>query len=283
MKGVIIAAGYGTRFLPVTKTVPKEMLPLINKPAIEFIVDEFIKSGIREIVIITSRRKKAMEDYFDSEAELETLFKSENNSKKLDAIKPPEADIFFKRQTEMVGTGHAIMLAETFIGNEPFVVAYPDDLHFGKVPLSKQLIKKHSETGCAVMSSIHNPVQLERYGVLALSKDGIHVTDIVEKPAVGKEPSKEASIGRYLFTPDIFKYLKEGWEKHIKSGSKGEYFHIYALKKLMDKKRVVYHTIEGERLDIGAPAGFLQAIIKYAKKDNELLAVLKEETKELWK
>jgi len=281
MKGVIIAAGYGTRFLPVTKTIPKEMLPLINKPAIDFIVDEFIKSGIREILIITSRRKKAMDDYFDTEAELEALFKSENNLEKLNAIKAPEANIFFKRQTKMLGTGHAIMQAEAFIGNEPFIVAYPDDLHFGKVPLVKQLIKKHNETGCSVMSSLHNPPQLERYGVLALAKDGLHVTDIVEKPAKGKEPSKEASIGRYLFTPDIFKYLEEGWKKHIDSNSKGEYFHIYALKKLMDKKKVVFQTIEGERLDIGTPSGFLRAIIKYAKKDSELLAVLKEETKDL--
>ncbi len=281
MKGVIIAAGYGTRFLPVTKTIPKEMLPLINKPAIEFIIDEFIKSGIREILIITSRRKKAMDDYFDTEVELETLFRSENNLKKLDAVKPQDADIFFKRQTEMLGTGHAIMQAEAFVGNQPFAVAYPDDLHFGKVPLAKQLIKKYNETGCSVMSALHNPPQLERYGVLAIAKDGIHVTDIIEKPEKGKEPSKEASIGRYLFTPDIFKYLKEGWKKHIESGSKGEYFHVYALKKLMDKKRVVFQTIEGERLDIGTPSGFLQAIIKYAKKDNELLAVLKEETKDL--
>ena len=283
MKGVIIAAGYGTRFLPVTKTIPKEMLPLINRPAIEFIIDEFVKSGIREILIITSRRKKAMDDYFDADAELEALFKSENNLKKLELIKPHEADIFFKRQTEMWGTGHAIMQAEAFIGGEPFVVAYPDDLHFGSIPLAKQLINKFNETGCSVMSALHNPPQLERYGVLALAEDGLHVTDIVEKPAQGKEPSKEASIGRYLFTSDIFKFLREGWKKHIESGSKGEYFHIYALKKLMDKKMVVLKTIEGERLDIGAPAGFLRAIIKYAKQDNELLSVLKEETKELWK
>ena len=282
MKGVIIAAGYGTRFLPVTKTIPKEMLPLINRPSIEFIIDEFIQSGISEILIITSRRKKTMEDYFDKETELEALFKSENNLKKLEAIKPQEANIFFKRQTEMFGTGHAIMQAEAFVGNEPFAVAYPDDLHFGKVPLVKQLIKKHNETGCSVMSAIHDPPQLERYGVLALAKDGVHVTDIAEKPTPGKEPSKEASIGRYIFTPDIFKYLKEGWKKHIESGNTGEYFHVYALKKLMDKKRVVYQTIEGERLDTGTPSGFLQAIIKYAKKDKELLAVLKQETKDLW-
>jgi UTP--glucose-1-phosphate uridylyltransferase len=173
------------------------------------------------------------------------------------------------------------MQAEAFVGNEPFVVAYPDDLHFGKVPLVKQLVKKYNETGCCVMSALHNPPQLERYGVLALSKNGIHVTDIVEKPATGKEPSKEASIGRFLFTPDIFKYLREGWKKHIESGNNGEYFHVYALKKLMDKKQVAFQTIEGERLDIGTPSEFLRAIIKYAKKDSELLAVIKEETKEL--
>lgn len=135
MKGLIIAAGYGTRFLPVTKTVPKEMLPLINKPSIDFIVEEFIASGIREILIITSRRKKVMDDYFDREIELESVFEREGKTDKLEAVKPHEAEIFFKRQTEMKGTGHALLQAKAFIGDNPFVVAYPDDLHFGETLL----------------------------------------------------------------------------------------------------------------------------------------------------
>ncbi len=282
MKGVIIAAGYGTRFLPATKTVPKEMLPLINKPAIDFIVEEFISSGIREILIITSRRKKVMDDYFDREIELESVFEKEGKLDKLVTIKPHDAEIFFKRQNEMKGTGHALLQAKSFIGDNPFIVAYPDDLHFGDIPLAGQLVKKYEETGCAVMSTLHNPPSLERYGVLAVDSDG-YVKDIVEKPSPGTEPSKEASIGRFLFTPDIFSFLEEGWEKHLAEGDNGEYFHVYALKKLMDRNRVVYKPLEGERLDTGTPAGFLRAVIKYASEDPELKEVLKEETDKLWK
>ena len=280
MKGVIIAAGYGTRFLPATKTVPKEMLPLINKPAIDFIVEEFISSGIREILIITSRRKKVMDDYFDREIELESVFEKEGKTEKLDLIKPHDAEIYFKRQTEMKGTGHALLQAGSFIGDNPFIVAYPDDLHFGDIPLAGQLVKKYEETGCSVMSTLHNPPSLERYGVLAVDDNG-YVKDIVEKPAPGTEPSREASIGRFLFTPDIFEYLEEGWKKHLAEGKTGEYFHVYALKKLMDRNMVVYKPLEGERLDTGTPAGFLRAIIRYASSDPELLEVLKEETDQL--
>ncbi len=276
MKGIIIAAGYGTRFLPATKTVPKEMLPLINKPAIDFIVEEFISSGIREILIISSRRKKVMDDYFDREMELESVFEKEGKKDKLKAIKPHEAEIYFKRQTEMKGTGHALLQAESFIGNSPFVTAYPDDLHFGQPPLALQLIQKYKETGNCVMSTLHNPPSLERYGVLDINSSG-YVKDIIEKPAPGSEPSKEASIGRFLFTPDIFEYLKEGWEKHLLEGNNGEYFHVYALKKLMDRNKVVYKALEGERLDTGTPEGFLRAIIKYSLTKPELAAVLKEE------
>lgn len=282
MKGVIIAAGYGTRFLPVTKTVPKEMLPLINKPAIDFIVEEFVSSGIREILIITSRRKKVMDDYFDRDIELESVFSKEGKTDKLGMITPPEAQIFYKRQTEMKGTGHALLQAKSFIGDSPFIVAYPDDLHFGDKPLSGQLVDKYKETGCSVLSTLHDPPSLERYGVISISDDG-HVKDIIEKPAPGTEPSKEASIGRFLYTPDIFDFLEEGWNKHLEEGDNGEYFHVYALKKLMDRNKVVYKQVEGERLDTGTPAGFLSAIIKYASKDPELLSVLKEETDKLWK
>ena len=277
MKGVIIAAGYGTRFLPVTKTIPKEMLPLINKPSIDFIIEEFVKSGIREILIITSRRKKALDDYFDRDMELEAVFAKEGNSAKLKSIKQPEADIFFKRQGEMRGTGHAILEAWPFIGNEPFVVAYPDDLHFGEIPLASQLISTYEKTGCSVLSALHNPPDLDRYGVLALAGDGLHVTDIVEKPSPGNEPSREASIGRYLYTPDFFPLLKEGWDLHLASGGTGEYFHVYALKKLMDAGKVVFKSIEGERLDTGSPSGYLRAILRYSMSDPELKKVLTEE------
>ncbi|MBN2049189.1 MAG: UTP--glucose-1-phosphate uridylyltransferase [Spirochaetales bacterium] len=270
MKGLILAAGYGTRFLPVTKTIPKEMLPLIDRPSIAFIVEEFIDSGIDDIVIITSRRKKTLEDYFDREIELETLFRAEGAKAKLAAVAPPKARFTFIRQQEMLGTGHALLSAKSVMGDEPFVVAYPDDLHFGEPPLSRQLIETFKQTGCTVLSTIHNPPNLERYGILDMADDGFHVTDIIEKPAPGTEPSKEATIGRYLYTPDIFGYLEEGWKKH----TGGEYYHTYALKKLMDQGKVVYRQCEGERLDTGSPAGYLQAILRYASTIPEYREVL---------
>ena len=221
MKGVIVAAGYGTRFLPVTKTIPKEMLPLITKPSIDFIVEELLASGITEILFITSRRKKAIEDYFDREVELESVFRAAGEQKKLDAISPAKASFFFVRQAEMKGTGNALLLARPFTGNEPFVVAYPDDLHFGEKPLSLQLIEAWQRTGCTVLATLHDPPDINRYGIISIAQDGLHVTDIVEKPPRGKEPSREASIGRFLYTPDFLDQLEKEWKDH----AEGEFFH----------------------------------------------------------
>ncbi len=266
MKGVIVAAGYGTRFLPVTKTIPKEMLPLVTRPSIEFIVEEFLASGITEILFITSRRKKAIEDYFDREVELETAFTAAGDQKKLSAISPAKASFFFVRQPEMRGTGHALLLARPFTGSEPFVVAYPDDLFFGEKPLSLQLIEKWKETGCTVLATLHDPPDINRYGIISIAKDGLHVTDIVEKPPRGKEPSREASIGRFLYTPDFLEQLAEEWKRH----REGEFFHTPAVRALAQRNRVVFSRIQGERLDTGEPGGYLEAIIRYADSVPEL-------------
>lgn len=263
MKGVILAGGYGSRFLPVTKTVPKEMLPLIDKPSIDFIIEEFLRSGITEILVVTSRRKKVLEDYLDREIELETTFRQKGDNGKLEKIPPPKADFFFVRQKEMLGTGQALLLTRPFVGEEPFVVAYPDDLHVGEVPLARQLIELHERTGACVLATIHDPPELERYGVLAIAPDGLHVTDIVEKPPRGREPSREVSIGRYLYTPEIFPLLEEGWRRH--DPSKGEYFHIHALRTLARAGKVVFRRTEGERLDTGEPEGFFRSLLVYAQ------------------
>ena len=235
MKGIIVAAGYGTRFLPVTRTVPKEMLPLIDKPSIAFVVDEFIASGIQDIIIITSRRKKVLDDYFDRDVELESVFTREGKVDKLALAAPPQARFSFVRQTEMRGTGHALLQAAPLLGGEPCVVAYPDDLHFGWdggpagqpideskgapgstagaaggkaggvpggaagiLPLAGQLMAVYKNTGCSVLATCHEPGDVSRYGVIDPDPDGIHVRGFVEKPATGTEPSHEISIGRYL-------------------------------------------------------------------------------------
>ena len=260
MKGVILAAGYGSRFLPVTKTVPKEMLPLINKPSIDFIIDEFLDSGVKEILVITSRRKKVLEDYLDREVELEYTFKMQGAHSKLDKIPPPEAHIFFVRQKEMLGTGHALLLARPFVGDEPFVVAYPDDIHLGEKPLTRQLIETYEKTGCSVLATINDPPDIERYGTIAIAEDGLHATDIVEKAPKGTEPSREASIGRFLYTLEFFPLLAAGWEKH----RHGEYFHTGSLRALAKAGRVVFKRIEGVRLDTGEPEGFFRSLLQYA-------------------
>jgi len=261
MKGVIVTAGYGTRFLPVTKTLPKEMLPLVTRPSIDFIVQELVASGVTEILFITSRRKKALEDYFDREVELESVFRAEGKKKMLAQIAPPKADCYFVRQAEMKGTGHALLLARSFVGKEPFVVAYPDDLHFGEKPLARQLIETWEKTGCTVLATLHDPPDLNRYGVISIAADGLHVTGMTEKPPRGQEPSREASIGRFLYAPDFLDQLAEEWKKH----GTGEFFHVPAVRALAQRGRVVYRRVEGERLDVGEPGGYLEAIIRYAQ------------------
>jgi UTP--glucose-1-phosphate uridylyltransferase len=270
MKGVIVAAGYGTRFLPVTKTVPKELLPVGTRPAIAYIVDEFLASGIEEIIVITSRRKKALEDYFDREAELESVFRREGRADKLALIAPGRARLAFVRQAEMLGTGHALLQVKPFLGGESCVVAYPDDLHVGVPPLARQLVGVYEKTGKSVLATILEPGDVSRYGVVDPGPDGLSVRAFVEKPAKGREPSHEVSIGRYLYTPEFFDLLEEGWARH----SGGEYFHAYALEALIAAGKVAFKRTEGLRLDTGDPAGYLEAILADAAADPALRPVL---------
>jgi UTP--glucose-1-phosphate uridylyltransferase len=237
------------------------MLPLVDKPSIDFIIEEFLKSGLEEILMVTSRRKKVLEDYLDREIELEYNFRLKGDNGKLDKIQTPEARIFFVRQMEMLGTGHALLLTRPFVGEEPFIVAYPDDIHLGEVPLARQLIEMHEKTGACVLATVCDPPELQRYATLAIADDGLHVADIVEKAPPGQEPSREASIGRYLYTPEIFPLLEEGWARH----SSGEYYHIEALRALARQNRVVFRRIEGERLDTGEPEGFFRSLLTYAQ------------------
>lgn len=262
MKGVIIAAGYGTRFLPATKTVPKEMFPLIDTPAIDLIVDEFEKSGIKDILIVSSRRKKCLEDYFDREVEMEGVFSSEGAFQKLESIKPRNLNIFYTRQMDMKGTGHAIMCARAFAGDEPFVIAYPDDLVFSDIPLSKQLINIYENTGGAVLSVEKVEGDVSRYGVIKYSGEGVFlkVDGIVEKPAKGTEPSNMISVGRYLFTPELFNLLEEDYKNHVK----GEFYHINAINTLAARGKLFACVYKGERVDVGDKLGYFEGIVRYA-------------------
>ncbi|HOV13152.1 MAG TPA: UTP--glucose-1-phosphate uridylyltransferase [Spirochaetota bacterium] len=268
MKGIIIAAGYGTRFLPATKTLPKEMFPLVDTPAIDFIVDEFVDSGINQILIVSSRRKKILEDYFDREIELETVFTRENDTKKLEKIKTKDINFYFIRQKEMLGTGHAILTCKDFIGNDPFVIAYPDDFVFSKTPLSKQLIDIYNKTGQSVLSGEIIDGDVSRYGVIDYKeeKNLLKMSKIVEKPKKGEEPSKMISVGRYLFTPELITLLSENFKKH----TKGEFYHIDAINQLARDGKAYVCNFEGKRVDVGDKLGYLDGIIQYALTRDDL-------------
>ncbi len=269
IKGVIVAAGYGSRFLPVTKTIPKEMLPLIDRPAISFIIDEMLEAGIHDILIITSRRKKVLEDYFDREVELEDIYTREGKHSRLELIKPPPANIFFVRQQEMKGTGHALLLCEPFTGSDPFVVAYPDDIVFSRTSLSQQLVEVHQQTGKSVLAVKNLPgADVSRYGVIdpGGTENPCPVKRLVEKPQAGKEPSKLVSYGRYLFQPELYDHLRAGLADH----QQGEFYHVDAINRLAAQNKVVAYDFEGERLDTGEPLGYLEAICRYALSREDL-------------
>ncbi len=274
MKGVIVAAGYGTRFLPVTRALPKEMLPLLDRPSIDFIVEEFIDAGITEILIISSRRKKVMEDWFDWDKELQAVFKQEGAQAKLRKLVPPRANVHFVRQQRMEGTGHAILLAKSFVGNDPFVVAYPDDL-FGPPNCTAQLIETHQRTGRAVLSA-HDLTghDVSRYGVLDVENDeaGLRLERIVEKPELGTEPSHLISLGRYLFTPTLFAELERGLQTH----EGGEYYHIGAINHLAALGEVAVCIVDAPRSDTGDLLGYAKTFVQVALADERIGADLRE-------
>lgn len=276
IKGVIVAAGYGTRFLPVTKTVPKEMLPLVETPSIQFIVDEFIAAGIRDILIITSRRKKVLEDYFDKEMELESVFREENATAKQAKIVPPDINVFFVRQLEMKGTAHALRLCEPFTGDAPFVVAYPDDIMMNETPCSLDLIRTWQRTvsdgqphGCSVLSVIDlGDEDVSRYGVVDPERRGdlTYVRRMVEKPPPGEEPSHLVSLGRYLYTPEIYPVLR----RQMDLPREGEYYQTEPINELAGRGKVVCAEFTGTRYDTGEPLGYLKTVVSYALQRDDL-------------
>lgn len=268
MKGVIIAAGYGTRFLPATKTIPKEMLPIIDIPTIEFTVREFVNSGISEILIVSSRRKKAIEDYFDREMELETVFEKDHATEKLTKLKAAEelANFHFVRQQEMKGTAHAILLAKSFVGDEPFVVAYPDDFFVSTPPVTKQLMDIYEKSAKNVLSAFEVPPNdVGRWGIILpgpkhpVLEHVFEVQGLIEKPDPANSPSNLAALGRYLFLPEIFPLF----EKTVQEMKTGEAYQTDAIQELARKGRVIATTISGERFDTGTPLGYLKTLVQF--------------------
>lgn len=271
-KAVIPAAGLGTRFLPATKAMPKEMLPIVDKPTIQYIIEEAIASGIEEIMIITGRSKRAIEDHFDRSIELEMELEKKENDELLKMVNQISdmADIHYIRQKNPSGLGHAIYCARTFVGNEPFAVLLGDDVvHNPDYPCLKQMIDiydKHQTSVLGVQEVA--PENVNKYGIV----DGSPIADrvysvngLVEKPNVDEAPSNVAILGRYIINPEIFKIIE-----HTKPGKGGEVQLTDALKELAEQENMVAYVFEGRRYDVGNKQGFLEATVETALRREDI-------------
>ena len=272
-KAVIPCAGLGTRFLPITKSVPKEVLPIVDKPTIAYIVDECIEAGITDILIITNPYKKVIEDYFDQNYELENRLKQKNKLKELELIKTNEnVNIYFLRQGEPLGSGHAIKIAKNFINDEPFAVLYGDDLMKSNKPAIGQLIDIHDKYDCNVIGCLEvDPNTVNRYGIVKLKDNTKDIAEkLVEKPNIGESPSNLAGLGRYVLKPEIFDALEK-----VPKHDNGEYYLTDAMEMLMQEGNFHVCSIDATYYDTGNKVGYLRANIDYALDREDLKEDLK--------
>ena len=284
-KAVIPAAGLGTRVLPATKAQPKEMLVIVDKPSLQYIVEELVESGITDIVIVTGRNKNSIEDHFDFSYELENTLKKENKTGLLEKVEKLSsmAYIFYVRQNHPLGLGHAILKAKPFIGDEPFVIALGDDIVYNSErPVAKQLIENYEKYGASIVGCQEVALEdVSKYGVVKptenLDENTVAISDFVEKPSKEEAPSRLACLGRYLLDGKIFDYLEE-----TKAGKGGEIQLTDAiLKMLQDGEKVVAYEFQGKRYDIGNKFGLLKANIEFGLKNSETKEELKNYLKTL--
>lgn len=284
-KAVIPAAGFGTRFLPATKTIPKELFPIIDTPTIQLIVEEALEAGIEEILIITAAGKNSIIDHFDKNADLEQFLKEKNKPVELKVVEDVGnlADIHFVRQKEQKGLGHAILQAKTFVGNEPFAVLLGDDLFKGTKPAIKELIEVYEKVGASVVGTLEvTPSETKKYGIIepekAVDNNVFKLKGVVEKPDPSVAPSLSAISGRYILSPKIFDILKTQ-----KPGFGGEIQLTDAILTLLKTEGVYSYDIKAKRYDIGSRVGYLEAIIDFGldredlKKQYKALIVKKAE------
>ncbi|XJZ26980.1 UTP--glucose-1-phosphate uridylyltransferase GalU [Bacillota bacterium Lsc_1132] len=270
-KAIIPAAGLGTRFLPATKAMPKEMLPIVDKPTIQYIVEEAIESGIEDIIIVTGKGKRAIEDHFDNSFELEQNLLEKKKFELLEIVQETSkmVDIHYIRQKEPKGLGHAVWCARNFIGNEPFAVLLGDDIVQAETPCLKQLMDEYNRTHSSVIGVKRVPDnETNRYGVIdPVDQIGrsFQVKNFVEKPELGTAPSNLAIIGRYVFTPEIFMFLDKQ-----EVGAGGEIQLTDAIQKLNQIQRVFAYEFEGQRYDVGEKLGFIETTIEFALQKEEL-------------
>lgn len=270
-KAVIPAAGLGTRFLPATKAQPKEMLPIVDKPTIQYIIEEAVASGIEEILIITGRNKRAIEDHFDKSVELEMDLKEKKKDELLEIVEDISkmANIYYIRQKEPKGLGHAILCAKTFVGNEPFAVMLGDDVVDAETPCLKQMIDVYSEYKTSVLGVQEvDKSQVNKYGIVAhkFIEDRVYkVKNLVEKPKIEEAPSNIAILGRYIITPQIFSILE-----NTAPGAGGEIQLTDALRELLKYEAMYAYNFIGRRYDVGDKLGFLEATVEFALKREDL-------------
>ncbi|MGM5630889.1 UTP--glucose-1-phosphate uridylyltransferase GalU [Apibacter raozihei] len=270
-KAIIPAAGLGTRFLPATKALAKEMLPIVDKPTIQFIVEEAINSGIEDILIVTGKGKRPIEDHFDSNPELENNLREKNKTELLELVEETTGlNLHFIRQSHPKGLGHAVLMAKAFVGNEPFVVMLGDDLMQDEVPLTKQLIDDYEKIHAPTIAVMEVPKEeTSKYGIIAPEhsvEEGLYnVQKFVEKPKPEDAPSNLAIIGRYLLTPQIFEILESQ-----KPGAGGEIQLTDAIDTLNKTQRVFARVFKGTRYDVGDKFGFLKTSIQYGLKHPEV-------------
>lgn len=284
-KAIIPAAGLGTRFLPATKALAKEMLPIVDKPTIQFIVEEARKSGIQDIVVVDGKNKRSIEDHFDSNPELEDNLRDKHKDEMLKLVQETtDINIYFIRQSHPRGLGDAVLTARDFIGDEPFVVMLGDDLNNinnNGTPLTKELIDGYHETGASTLAVMRVPHEdTSKYGVINPSKEvkpGLfNVTSFVEKPDPKDAPSDLAIIGRYVFTPEIFDVLAK-----TKPGKGNEIQLTDAINTLNKTQRVFAHEYKGDRYDVGNKFGWIETNIEYGLNHPEVKDELREYIKEL--
>ncbi|MGG3560529.1 UTP--glucose-1-phosphate uridylyltransferase GalU [Neobacillus rhizosphaerae] len=274
-KAIIPAAGLGTRFLPATKAMPKEMLPIVDKPTIQYILEEAIASGIEDIIIVTGKGKRAIEDHFDYAHELEQNLSEKGKTELLDKVRYATnlADIHYIRQKEPKGLGHAVWCARNFIGDEPFAVLLGDDIVQSETPCLKQLINQYEETLSSVIGVQTVPDnETHRYGIVEPSVQvgrRYQVQNFVEKPAPGTAPSNLAIMGRYILTPEVFMFLDQQ-----ETGAGGEIQLTDAIQKLNQIQRVFAYDFEGKRYDVGEKIGFVKTTIEFALQNQELRSEL---------
>ena len=275
-KAVIPAAGLGTRFLPATKAQPKEMLPIVDKPTIQYIIEEAASAGVEDIIIVTGRSKRSIEDHFDRSIELEMELEKAGKSDWLEMVKsiPEIANIHFIRQKQPLGLGHAVLTASHFIGEEPFAVLLGDDVVVSKKPVLQQMVEVFNEYKTSILG-VQEVAEdaVSRYGIVDcrhVDNDVYKVRDLVEKPKKENAPSRIAILGRYILTPAIFRYLE-----NQTPGAGGEIQLTDSLKRLSKDEAMYAYVFKGHRYDVGSKIGFLQANIEFALRNPETAEDLK--------